>query len=73
MTGREFVDISWAREKLAVADRYVRFFHDQGYKQVPDAYSLTARIEINIRSREQYGLWMDFLSLMAAKELGMQR
>ncbi len=73
MTGREFVDLFWSREKLAEVDRYRQFFKEQGYRYVPDAYSLTARMELNIRTREQYDIWLDHLTLMAAKELGMRR
>lgn len=73
MTGREFVDMFWARDKLTAAERYVSFFKDQGYRNVPDTYELTARMEFNIRRRDQYDLWLDWLSLMAAKELGMHR
>lgn len=73
MTGREFVGMFWSRDKLAAAERYVHFFEDQGYRQVPDPYALTARIELNVRRRDQYDTWLDWLSLMAAKELGMHR
>ncbi len=73
MTGREFVDMFWARDKLTAAERYVSFFREQGYRDVPDSYALTARMEFNIHRREQYELWLDWLSLMAAKELGMRR
>jgi hypothetical protein len=73
MTGREFVGLFWSREKLAEVDRYRSFFKEQGYRYVPDAYSLAAHMELNIRSREQYDLWLDHLTLMAAKELGMRR
>lgn len=73
MTGREFVNLFWSRDKLAEVDRYRNFFKEQGYRYVPDVYSLTAHMEMNIRSREQYDLWLDHLTLMAAKELGMRR
>jgi hypothetical protein len=73
MTGREFIDLSWSREKLAEADRYRSYFKEQGYRYVPDVYSLVAHMELNIRTREQYDLWLDHLTLMAAKELGMRR
>lgn len=73
MTGREFVDMFWSRDKVAAAERYVSRFREQGYRDVPDSYALTARMEFNIRRRDQYELWLDWLSLMAAKELGMRR
>ena len=73
MTAREFTEIHWTRDKIAVVQDYVTRFKDLGYYRVPDAYALTARMELNVHTKGQYTTWLDILVLTAAQELGMHQ
>lgn len=73
MTAREFVGLEWAKDKLAIMQPYVEHFEDLGYQQVPDAYALTARMELNIHTHGSYATWLDILALTAARDLGMHK
>ena len=73
MTGREFMDLPTARERLAEAEHQRGFFASRGYQAVPEAYALTARAESLIIDNQWQDKWMDWIALRAAMDLGMHR
>lgn len=73
MTAREFIEMPWTRDKLAIMNQYVEQFQSLGYAEVPDVYTLTARMELNVHTDGSYSTWLDILALTAALDLGMHR
>lgn len=73
MTGREFLSLPMARDKLAEVRRHLVDFEQTGYRNLPDPYRLTARMEMLVIDNGWYDRWLDFVSRQAALQLGMHR
>lgn len=73
MTGSEFMALPTAKERVAEAEKQCAFLAGNGYKAVPEAYALTARMESLILDNGWQDKWIDWIGLTAAKDLGMHR